>query len=601
VKTDFIKGENAERSFKCFAVLMVFILSVSNLFSQNVQQKPTRQSSLDAFSKGDYELAYNGFRELLVKYPKDPLYKYYSGVCLVKLDRDPEQAILFLTQAQQGAAMLRTIPSDALFWLGRAQQMSGRFREALTSYNTFTEQNGRKAARELGIQEFIQQCNEKKGQITEKSITPTPSEVKDNSGISPVREIAEPVYDKKSIGREVKSVNDTIPAKYDAILSEALDYQFKADSLNKIAGGKKNSLEKLTYKEKTIMRSVIAETENLAASYQEKADQKYAEAQAAMNLVPFTTEGITEASSSSVSDTSAVRIQVINTQVSKTKTDNKKDTIRIDQVTEPHNLTAENVDRKVFKDSLVVSGPDKGTVPVAVKPLPAFSVFEVVTKPVYAVNEKIIIDPEIPGGLIYRIQVAVFRNPVSPSYFKGITPVYGFKIAGTDKTNYYAGMFRRIADAKKALAIVRQKGFKDAFIVALSGNRAVSSERAALLEKEWGKKPFTTGIRQELETPADTIPPTLSFRVEVARSIKPVEDDVLEGMKKLAGSRGLDTESLKDGTLIYLIGEFITFESAEEYASLLTRNGYRNTKVVAWLGRKEIPVETAKQLFKKLE
>jgi hypothetical protein len=46
-----------------------------------------------------------------------------------------------------------------------------------------------------------------------------------------------------------------------------------------------------------------------------------------------------------------------------------------------------------------------------------------------------------------------------------------------------------------------------------------------------------------------------------------------------------------------LIGKFITFESAAEYTDLLTRNGYREAKVVAFMGRKEIAVETAKQLF----
>ena len=96
----------------------------------------------------------------------------------------------------------------------------------------------------------------------------------------------------------------------------------------------------------------------------------------------------------------------------------------------------------------------------------------------------------MPPGLIYRIQLAVFRNPVAPSYFKGITPVYGFKVTGTDKTNYYAGMFRRSADAKKALLQVKETGFRDAFIVALSDNKPVSADRAAVLENEWGMKPF---------------------------------------------------------------------------------------------------------------
>ena len=57
---------------------------------------------------------------------------------------------------------------------------------------------------------------------------------------------------------------------------------------------------------------------------------------------------------------------------------------------------------------------------------------------------------------------------------------------------------------------------------------------------------------------------------------------------------------VQDGTGIYLIGTFITYESAAEYADLLVRNGYRESKVTAWLGKKEIPVESARELFQKL-
>jgi len=63
----------------------------------------------------------------------------------------------------------------------------------------------------------------------------------------------------------------------------------------------------------------------------------------------------------------------------------------------------------------------------------------------------------------------------------------------------------------------------------------------------------------------------------------------------------LDILNSADGSFVYLIGKFITFESASEYSDLLVRNGYREAKVVAWLGDREIPVETAKQLFERLE
>jgi hypothetical protein len=99
----------------------------------------------------------------------------------------------------------------------------------------------------------------------------------------------------------------------------------------------------------------------------------------------------------------------------------------------------------------------------------------------------------------------------------------------------------------------------------------------------------------------DTVPPTLSFKVEVIRSPKPLKDDVAEGIKKIAGSRTLVIQPIGDGNTSYLISKFITFESAAEYADLLKRNGYSEARVIAFLGNNEIPVETAKQLFENVK
>jgi tetratricopeptide (TPR) repeat protein len=583
------------RQWFCLCVAIAALLFCgNNLFSQDSQPKPTRQSSIEAFTKGDYEQAYNGFSELLTKYPKDPLYKYYSGVCLVKMNRDQGNALTLLSQALQGSAMVRTLPSDALFWLGRAQQMSGWFTEAVDSYNSFTELAGKKVARELGVDDFIQQCNLGKGKVAESKAIPEPKkEIKPEAKVQENKKVPDNNIIKG------KAEKQDLPAEYDRILSEALAYQLKADSLYRIADEQKKSLEKLNYTEKTRMKAVITNTENLAASYQKKADQKYSEAQAKMNGQVSVNEKSAIQEKPPVNKAPEKRNLADSAAISDVKPVIKKDSMAVKPELVKQRKIAENPDNRASKDSVAASEVKK-VVPQAVsKTMEVYSVFEIIAKPVYKPDEKTAINPKVPQGLIYRIQVAVFRNPVAPSYFKGITPVYGFKVAGTDKTNYYAGMFRRVADANKALAKIRQKGFKDAFVVALYGGKAVSSERAAILEKEWGKKPFAASFKPSPEARADTVPPTLSFRVEVMRSAKPVKPEVADGMKKIAGTRGLDTETAADGTIIYLVGKFITYESAAEYADLLTRNGYRDAKITAWLGKKEIPVDTARQLFEK--
>ena len=552
-----------------FCLIMVIELSFSNLFSQISQSKPTRQSSFEAFSKGNYEKAYIEFSELLKTYSKDPLYKYYSGVCLVKMSKDPGEAAILLQQAIQAAGNVKTLPADGLFYLGRAQQMSGKFSEAVDSYNLFTKQAGKKAARELGVPEFLQQCNLKKGQVADSEIKPIEilkTEKVDSGKIGAKPALKEP--DKKTAGIETSS-KEILPGNYEKILGEAIMFQFKADSVLALVVEQKKEFEKLTGSEKSALKVRISENEKLASFFQNSADQKYREAKVITNPLPDTVKHPIET-------TKLPQYPVVND-------------------------TSKKADTKVVKITDKKSDTTKLVAPVVKPRVETFTFFEILTKPVTDPKEKIIIDPEVPAGLIYRIQIAVFRNPVTPAYFKGITPVYGFKIAGTDKTTYYAGMFRRSSDANKSLALVKAKGFKDAFVVGLSGGKTVSADRAALLEKEWGKKPFATFGKSLQETKVDTIPPTLSFRVEVTRSVKPLKEDMVEGIRKMAGTRGLDIQPVEDGKIAYLIGKFITFETAAEYADLLNRNGYREAKVVAWLGKKEISIDAAKQLIDNLK
>lgn len=527
---------------------------------------------MEAFSKENYEQAFNEFSELLITYSKDPLYKYYSGVCLVKMNRRPSDAAELLQQALNGAAVVRTLPADANFYLGRALQMNGKFTEAVSSYNLFTAQVGKKAAREMGVPEFIIQCNERRGAIDEGEIKKDQTLITDTSK---VRKNDFPSVKPENIVQ--KKVYTT--ENYEIILDEALKYQFKADSINALVAQMKKELLVAVNDQKPFLKEKVSGNELLAASFQKSADQKYNEANAVMNP-----------KKEKLLQKDSIEIKVgVSPEASGTytKPESKRDTIKPEE--------SKNI--KITDNKTKTIHP---VIQVVQKYEETFSLFGISEKPLTGTGEKIIIDSEVPSGLIYRIQIAVFRNPVSPAYFKGITPVYGFKIQGTDKTSYYAGMFRKYSDASKALALVKSKGFRDAFVVSFSGNKAISADRASMLEKEWSKKPFENLNAPVTESVRDTVPPTLSFRVEVMRSAKPVKEEIIDGMKKMSGNRGLDIHQMEDGNTAYLIGKFITFESASEYAGLLIRNGYPEAHVVAFLGNKEIPVETAKQLFDNL-
>ncbi len=236
----------------------------------------------------------------------------------------------------------------------------------------------------------------------------------------------------------------------------------------------------------------------------------------------------------------------------------------------------------------------------------AYSQFAVLSSPGYNDANPVPFDIKLPPGLIYTIQVAAFKNLVQPSLFKGLFPLYGKKKPDNGVNYYYTGLFRVNEDARQALSKVRAEGFSDAFIIAMMDDVQVSMERATMLEKEWAGKPLPIQEGQVMEkkniTAADALPVgTLTFRAEAVRLKKPVKPEAIEKIELLAGTRGLDMIENNQDETVFLIGNFITFESADEYVSLLIRNGYSTAKVAAYVGLQEIPVEAAKELLNRIE
>ena len=512
---------------------IVFIahLFCLNIYSSNAQQKPSRQAAIDAYSKGEYEKAFREFNLLLESYSKDPLYKYYMGVCLVKMDSYPENASAYLRDALNGSLDIKDIPDDAWFYLGRSQQMAGKYPDAIKSYNNYEVKVGKKKARESDISRYIQECNEGRGLIKDPEYREIDFISETKTGTHDAMQKADGA--EAAMQSPVKPVprKEDLPQEYDKVLSQAMDYQVKADSLNALVSEYKEELGRLPPSQQKAARSKISEMESLALEYQKLADEKFG----------------------NTASRPAARVDVI----------------------------------------VPASVPDPK------KSEEVYSLFSVDPNPLLVGDQKISMDPELPSGLIYRIQVGVFSKPLEASFFKGISPVAGFRITGTEATRYFAGMFRRMADASWSLTTVKQLGFRDAFITAVLDGKTVSIDRALLLENDWSQKPLTKIV--PIPKTGEAAASTLIFRVEISRSVKPVGYEVEETYRKLAGNRGYDKISTGDGTIVYLIGKFITSESASDYAGLLNRNGYREAKVVAYAGNKEIPVETAKQLFEKQE
>ena len=107
--------------------------------------------------------------------------------------------------------------------------------------------------------------------------------------------------------------------------------------------------------------------------------------------------------------------------------------------------------------------------------------FVILPKSPYSMSSPVPVDVPLPDGVVYKIQLGAFRNPSAAKTFKDLTPLSG-ETLDNGVTKYYAGLFRRFADANDALRKVYEYGFKDAFIVAFYNQKTINIGRARQLE-----------------------------------------------------------------------------------------------------------------------
>jgi hypothetical protein len=191
--------------------------------------------------------------------------------------------------------------------------------------------------------------------------------------------------------------------------------------------------------------------------------------------------------------------------------------------------------------------------------------FGVTNKPYYTEDKPIPIDEPLPNGVIYRIQIGAFSTPQKPSFFKGMVPVYGYKTGNIIR--YYIGNLTRYSDAEKALATVKQKGFKDAFIVAWYNGTRVTNQRAQQLE----------GTVQQVQA---SKPENRLFIVEVGRYKTPLTDSEISTIRNLSQGKELTRKVDTNGDLIYIIGNFNTIDEANRVKENLIASGMLKAIVI---------------------
>ncbi|MCW5897718.1 MAG: PD40 domain-containing protein [Flavobacteriales bacterium] len=259
--------------------------------------------------------------------------------------------------------------------------------------------------------------------------------------------------------------------------------------------------------------------------------------------------------------------------------------------------------------------------------------------------EPIPIDAAMPRGLVYKVQIGAFRRPVPEEAFSDMSPMTGERLEN-GVVRYMAGMFTGYEQAAAAKDKVRDRGYRDAFVVAyLDGKRVTLTEAsrmgggrpAAAVASGTATPPAATVATIERPLPAAppaaatevlaNYPPTaeailsafapvaeatsyynvpgaaparqvetiqgLFFTVQVGVYSRPVALD------KLFNITPLNSERIEGGKVRYTSGLHLDMESARTGREQAIARGVKDAFVTAYLNGRRIPMGEANALLER--
>ncbi len=177
-------------------------------------------------------------------------------------------------------------------------------------------------------------------------------------------------------------------------------------------------------------------------------------------------------SSSNVSN-----VESANSEVNTLSSNNEVVAVNADSKKTNSESSVKNFDDNTTKNNEVKdnnSPNNNASLPVQVK--------SNVSAPVANIDE--LLDNKSYEGIVYKIQVAAFKNDVPYSMFNGLTPVSTEK-SSNGFTRVMAGVFNSLEDANTSKLLAKQKGFVDAFVVAyLNGKRIPVAQAKESVDKK---------------------------------------------------------------------------------------------------------------------
>ena len=153
-------------------------------------------------------------------------------------------------------------------------------------------------------------------------------------------------------------------------------------------------------------------------------------------------------------------------------------------------------------------------------------------------------DQSIPDGIVYQVQLFSGGRKATVSELRGLTPIYEHRTPGGMYT-YRAGLFRTYQDVLAAAEQIRRRAFRDAYIVAFIDGKEVSVVAARTEEARRNNQ-------------------VVLYEVRIVPDEGELDQEVVEGMVRLAMGKDIARIETEDGTQVFTVGPFDSKAKAEE-------------------------------------
>ena len=212
------------------------------------------------------------------------------------------------------------------------------------------------------------------------------------------------------------------------------------------------------------------------------------------------------------------------------------------------------------------------------------------------------VNPQLPEGIIYSVQLGIFNTFMGPETFGGLFPVYAVQKEDNGQVTYFAGAVNSFAEAEKALIEVNRHGFRDAFIVAYNNRTRMPVNRARQMENNR----FQAAAAREtpVSAPVTAVsavsePGSVVFRIQLGAFRTPVQSDVYRRWQNLAANKTIEHILNNNGLYVYSIGNFNTFDEAAAMRDLFRKQAVRDAFIVPFSEGVRITFEEADRLLRR--